>query len=189
MLGFLCIGVQKAGTTTLHALLRDHTDLAVSPEKELHFFDQENRDWRSGDYTDYHVHFSGRDGVWGEITPIYIYMPGCLDRIHAYNPDIKLIAMFRDPIDRAFSHWRMEVDRGYEAMPFSDAIRDQGRGRLGRANWHRIFSYVERGFYGQNWRPRCRSSRARMFYAWIMIWRSRIRRGWCMTWPLSSAVW
>jgi hypothetical protein len=148
-LGFLCIGVQKAGTTTLHSLLRDHTDLAVSSEKELHFFDEENRDWQSGDYTDYHLHFSDRHGVWGEITPIYIYMPGCLDRVHAYNPDIKLIAMFRDPIDRAFSHWRMEVERGWDAMPFSDAIRDCGRGRLGKAGWHRIFSYVERGFYGQ----------------------------------------
>jgi hypothetical protein len=87
----------------------------------------------------------------GEATPIYIYWPGALERIAAYNPDVKLILMLREPAARAWSHWRMEAARGVETRAFSWCIRE-GRRRLFEAEpWghHREFSYVERGFYGE----------------------------------------
>src|SRR5205814_6196919 len=73
-----------------------------------------------------------------------------LERLAAYNPAARLILMLRDPVERAWSHWRMEHGRGVETHPFGWCVR-QGRQRLFNAQpWgvHREFSYVERGFYG-----------------------------------------
>lgn len=149
---FMVIGVQKAGTTALFDYLGDHPDLALSAEKELHFFDDETQDWAQPSYDRYHARFPRADGrIRGEATPIYIYWPGALERIAAYNPDAKLILMLRDPVARAWSHWRMEARRGVEMHDFAWCIR-QGRRRLFEADpWghHREFSYVERGFYGE----------------------------------------
>jgi hypothetical protein len=87
-----------------------------------------------------------------DITPIYIFWPPSIDRIRRYNPDAKLIFLFRDPIERAWSQWNMEVGRKWDDVPFHVAIR-QGRWRLKGINpldpaW-RVFSYVERGFYAR----------------------------------------
>jgi hypothetical protein len=74
-----------------------------------------------------------------------------LERIRAYNPDIRLILALRDPVERAWSHWRMEYARGAETNPFAWCIR-QGRQRLFESRpWghHREYSYVERGYYGE----------------------------------------
>ena len=149
---FLIAGVQKGGTTALFDYLGDYGDIALSDAKELHFFDDESRDWAAPDYAAYEARFPDPAGrPCGEATPIYSYWPGALARIAAYNPAIKLILMLRDPVARAWSHWRMETARGAEAQPFDWCIR-QGRQRLFDTEpWghHRAFSYVERGFYGE----------------------------------------
>ena len=158
---FVIAGAQKGGTTALFDYLSEAPDLSMSREKEVHFFDDDTRDWGRPDYGPYHAHFADADGrPRGEATPIYLYWPGSLERICAYNPAMKLIVLLRDPVARAWSHWRMEYARGAETHPFAWCIR-QGRQRLfeaeppgttpwGAAPWgfHREFSYVERGFYG-----------------------------------------
>ena len=149
---FLIAGVQKGGTTALFDYLGDYGDIALSGAKELHFFDDESRDWAAPDYAAYEARFPDPAGrPCGEATPIYSYWPGALARIAAYNPAIKLILMLRDPVARAWSHWRMETARGAETRSFGWCIR-QGRQRLFDTDpWghHRAFSYVERGFYGE----------------------------------------
>ena len=148
---FIVIGVQKAGTTALYDHLADDPAIGLSDVKEAHFFDDETQDWSAPDYCAYHAHFPA-DGpaILGEATPIYIYWPNALARIAAYNPAMRLILMLRDPVERAWSHWRMETARGAEQHPFAWCVR-RGRQRLFQAEpWghHREFSYVERGFYG-----------------------------------------
>lgn len=150
---FLVCGAQKAGTTALHSYLSEVPGVGLADEKEVHFFDDEGHDWSSPDYEGYHRRFRWDDGasVRGEATPIYLYWPNCLERIAAYNPDMRLIVLLRDPVMRAWSHWRMERARGAETEPFSWCIR-AGRHRLfDQAPWgfHREFSYVERGFYSE----------------------------------------
>lgn len=149
---FIIIGVQKGGTTALFDHLADDPAIALSKIKEVHFFDDEAQDWSAPDYGAYHAQFdSAAKGPRGEATPIYIYWPNSLERIAAYNPAMRLILMLRDPVERAWSHWRMEYARGVETHPFAWCIR-QGRRRLFDAEpWghHREFSYVERGFYGE----------------------------------------
>lgn len=149
---FVVIGVQKAGTTALFDHLSDDPRLNLSTVKEAHFFDDEAIDWAAPDYAAYHRHFDRtRPGPMGEATPIYIFWPNSLERLAAYNPAAKLILMLRDPVKRAFSHWQMEYARGVEPLPFAKAIRE-GRGRLdglpGNHPDRRVFTYVERGFYG-----------------------------------------
>jgi hypothetical protein len=149
---FLIAGVQKGGTTALFDYLADEPGLSLSAVKETHFFDDEALDWAAPDYGVYHAHFAPFDGrPRGEATPIYTYWPGSLERIAAYNPAMKLIVALRDPVERAWSHWRMECARGAEARPFAWCIRE-GRQRLFDADpwgFHREFSYVERGYYGE----------------------------------------
>jgi len=149
---FVIAGVQKGGTTALFDYLGDYPDVALSDVKEVHFFDDETQDWAAPDYGAYHAHFPSADGrPCGEATPIYSYWPNSLERIAAYNPAMKLILVLRDPVERAWSHWRMEYARGAEKAAFGWCIRE-GRQRLFDAEpWghHREFSYVERGFYGE----------------------------------------
>lgn len=152
--GFLVAGVQKGGTTALFDHLVEHPALSLPACKEAHFFDDEvGVDWSAPDYAPYHALFEGAapGTLWGEATPIYIYWPNALERIRAYNPAMKLIVVLRDPVERAWSHWRMERARGTESLSFADCIR-AGRARVADAadgsGAHRVHSYVERGFYG-----------------------------------------
>lgn len=152
LVNFIIAGVQKAGTTALFDYLAENPAYGLSKVKEVHFFDDESLDWVEPNYESYHAQFDWtRPAIRGEATPIYLYWPRSLERIAAYNPDMRLIVVLRDPVDRAWSHWRMETARGVETRPFSWCIR-QGRRRLFESEpWgvHREFSYVERGFYGQ----------------------------------------
>jgi hypothetical protein len=164
---FLGIGAQKAGTTWLHAMLRQHDELWLPPVKELHYFDRryplielpmrpDTKSRRSrlekfirtrlrrvnpakvrdlfqvarlgeigcelryllgrGDDHWYSSLFKrGRGRVVGEITPAY----ACLSSeaiLHVYRlmPEAKLILLLRDPIDRAWSHARMDLRRNAE---------------------------------------------------------------------------
>ncbi len=151
MLDFFICGVQKGGTTALDSFLREHPDLEMAKVKEIHFFDDESLDWDAPDYAKLHAAFDASAQVRrrGEATPIYSYWPNALERLRAYNPAAKLILMLRHPVMRALSHWRMETTRGWETLPFSEAIRPAARERvrLALGGVHRVFSYVERGFY------------------------------------------
>jgi hypothetical protein len=161
-IAFIIAGVQKGGTTALFDYLGEEPGLSLSREKEVHFFDDEAQDWAVPDHGAYHAHFAAPDGrPRGEATPIYLYWPNSLERIRAYNPAMKLMIMLRDPVERAWSHWKMEYARGVETKAFAWCIRE-GRQRLFDAEpsnakppnakpwgFDRELSYVERGFYGE----------------------------------------
>lgn len=152
---FLVAGVQKGGTTALFDYLNEHPGLRLPAIKEAHFFDDESVDWSKPDYGAYHALFPAAGGegerLLGEATPIYIYWPRSLERIVDYNPAMRMILIFRDPIERAWSHWKMEYARGAETRPFAWCVRE-GRDRVAEdvdtPGHHRVHSYVERGFYG-----------------------------------------
>ncbi|MFD2497992.1 sulfotransferase [Rhizorhabdus histidinilytica] len=133
--------------------MRELPDIQMPVVKEAHFFDEEQGvDWSDPDYSAYHALFTADDRLRGEATPIYLYWPNALERIVRYNPAAKIILLFRDPIQRAWSHWKMEYAKRKETEPFAWCIRE-GRERVATGDptapgHHRVFSYVERGFYG-----------------------------------------
>lgn len=146
-LDFFIVGVQKGATTALASKLGRHPKICCSSPKELHLFDNDSLDWSGRCASDVAPYFNGCDPdlLWGEATPIYMYWPKSIERLAAYNSHAKIIVILRHPAYRALSHWKMEVARRAESLTFAEAVSDVGRARV--APVHRVFSYVERGFY------------------------------------------
>lgn len=148
---FIICGTQKGGTTALDAYLREHPEICMANEKEVHYFDTD-RHFANGkpDYSQYHISFSPNElhKIIGEATPSYMYLYDVPRRIWEYNPNMKLIVVLRNPIERAYSHWNMERSRNCEDLSFWNAIiNERKRCRTVLPLQHRTYSYVDRGFY------------------------------------------
>lgn len=146
---FVVAGAQKAGTTALDKILRQHPALCFPRAKEMHFFDSHDFDDQAPKYRRYEGYFRPRSGqICGEMTPAYMYKDGVMNRIHRYNPEMKIITILRNPIIRAHSQWSMEYGRGHETLDFADAIRTE-EARLAQepSGQSPILSYVDRGYY------------------------------------------
>jgi len=157
-ISFMIIGAQKCGTTALTYFLSQHPQLCLSRPKEVHLFDGEayDPDWDSDTINQLYsasLKPCTADQLCGEATPIYLYMPQIAQRIYRYNPDVKLLVMLRDPIERALSHYRMEHKLGNDNWPLLKAFL---------LEWYRLpedkmnvnddlrqYSYLDRGLYCQ----------------------------------------
>ncbi len=135
MLNFLGIGAQKAGTTWLYANLAKHPEISFPAGKELHFWDmnkQNGIDWYKNLFPD----VSGK--INGEITPAYAILDvsGILE-VKAHFPDIKLIYITRNPIERAWSGALMALKRAEMKLNdasdqwFIDHFRSEGSRKRG----------------------------------------------------------
>jgi hypothetical protein len=160
---FVIVGAQRAGTTSLYKYLASHPDVGrVRLGKGVHYFDtnfDKPLSW-------YRAHFPldvsrlpgwSRPTLVGEGAPYYMFHPECPRRIDATLPGVKIIAILRDPIERAHSQWVHETARGFETLAFDEAL-DAEAGRLagaeallldpaGRHYSHQHHSYVARGQY------------------------------------------
>lgn len=109
MLSFLGIGAQKAGTTWLYEMLRQHPGLGFPAGKEVHFWDGKRQlglEW-------YRAQFSAEDALRsGEITPAYAILPlEVIREIHRFEPALRLFYLIRNPIERAWSSALMALGR------------------------------------------------------------------------------
>jgi hypothetical protein len=136
---FVIIGAQKGGTSFLYYLLTRHPLVEPAARKELHFFDQpEYFDNGAEWYRRCFPRVGSKDGqrsITGEATPYYLFDPPVAERMAKIVPKAQLIALLRNPIDRAYSHYQMQVKRGTEPRSFEEAIEQQDS------------SYVSRGIY------------------------------------------
>src|ERR671919_2133494 len=99
---FLVIGAMKSGTTALINSLGKHPDVFALPS-EIHFFDRfhdRGLDW----YRERFAKARGQGAV-GESTPEYMYLPHARERIVRDLPGVQLIAILRNPVERAYSHY------------------------------------------------------------------------------------
>jgi Sulfotransferase family len=160
---FLVIGAPKAGTTALHAALAQHPALYMSPIKEpKHFLTdgppptrggpgdaQTYREhvWRRADYEA--LFDAAPAGVLrGESTPLYMYDPDAMRRIHEAIPDAKLIAIVRDPVERSHSNWTHLWSAGLEPIgDFVQACAEEQR-RID-AGWASFWHYTGLSRYGE----------------------------------------
>jgi hypothetical protein len=115
---FIGIGAQRAGTTWLHHCLREHPEIFMPEKKEQRFF---NYNWEKG-LEHYSESFSDAQGyeIRGEITPDYYRQPEALRRISNTLPEVKLILLLRNPIERAYSQYELYSGTEYERMSFRD---------------------------------------------------------------------
>ncbi len=120
---FIIIGAMKAATTSLHYYLNLHPQISMSKEKELNFF-VKKQNWGKGiDW--YKSNFNSEKPCRGEASPNYTNFPffkGVPERIHSVVPDIKLIYLVRDPIERILSHYVHKIADCWEKRPLEEAL-------------------------------------------------------------------
>jgi hypothetical protein len=174
---YLIIGAQRAGTTSLHRYLIQHPGVRTTLRtKGVHFFDTgygRGMSW-------YASRFPTRLTAWwvarrhgvelrtGEASPYYLFHPHVPGRVAEHLPQVKLIALLRDPVGRAYSHYQHEVARGFETLSFEEAIEAEPARLAGETQRmlaeplynsfaHQHHSYLARGRYHEQlerWRAR-----------------------------------
>ncbi len=151
--GLIIIGAQKAGTTSLFATLAQHPGLDPSHTKEVHFAD---RNWDRG--PEWYARCFPRAVLTFEATPNYLFFPHSAARIAKVVPEARLIAVLRDPVERACSHYHYERRRGGEWLDLEAAFlsepartdRDWARALAQPEYWSFALqhqSYLRRGLY------------------------------------------
>ncbi|WP_404362237.1 sulfotransferase family protein [Marinobacter sp.] len=147
---FIVIGAARSGTTSLFQYLDPHPEVFMSQVKELNFFSNEKY-WNKG-FKWYESQFAGADQrtqAIGEASTSYTKAPFTQDvvkRIHDYKPDMKLIYVVRDPIDRYISHYMKRVQTGIETRTFDQTLENlENEACAWQGRYHyQIQNYLER---------------------------------------------
>jgi hypothetical protein len=122
-LDFIIIGAQKSATTSLFKYLKPHSKIFMSSDKEAPFFSRD--DFYAAGWDNFVAeYFDGAvaDQFWGTASPQYMGNPSTPERIHASMPDVRLIALLRNPVQRTYSHYTMSVRRGHDNRSFDDVV-------------------------------------------------------------------
>lgn len=164
---YLIVGGQRCGTTTLQEHLAEHPWIVSARfMKGVHYFDtnyEKGPEWYRA-----HFHTGAKraltrmvrnvDLIAGEASPYYMFHPAGANRIATIVPQAKIIAILRDPVERAYSHYLHEVRRGFESLSLEEAL-DREDERLAdeadrlmqddnsRSFEHQHHSYLARGLY------------------------------------------
>lgn len=160
---FIVIGVGRGGTTSLYHYLGQHPCIRKAAYDELGFFDTNfdlGINWYRSlfptIFTKKHIIRKWKHFMTYDITPSYVRRPWVAERISKILPDVKLIVILRNPVDRTYSHYNMGVKEGSEKSSFEDVIKDDmvklESNVLHGNEYFRISvenSYLARGFYAE----------------------------------------
>jgi len=153
-LGAIGIGAQKCASSWVHAVAGTHPEIGVSDPKEVDFFSYYFD--RGYDWYDDHFRDGPRTRIRFECSPSYFHDPRSPARARAYNPDLKVLAILRDPVKRAFSNHMHEIVKGHIApMTFEEGLANNP-------------AYVEQGLYGTHigaWLDAFDSGRVKVMFA------------------------
>jgi hypothetical protein len=156
---FLIIGAQKCGTTSLSIYLIQHPQVCAKITKRTSFFDiyfQKGLNWY---YNQFPLIKLNKLKITGEASPYYLFHPHAPKRIAKILPNVKLIVILRNPVDRAYSHYYHQVKMKTESLSFRQAIEEENKKRLEpelikmlqNENYHSLpyqyYSYLARGRY------------------------------------------
>lgn len=158
---FLIIGAAKSGTTALYHYLNQHPDIFLSEIKETNFFALEGKNVnfkgpgdKNGvhkrsitDIDNYKLQYKEvqKERAIGEVCPLYLYSQDASVNIKKHIPNVKIIAILREPVARAYSAWVHLKRDGREYLEFEEALEDEPR-RI-KENWAEIWHYFEEGNY------------------------------------------
>ena len=163
---FLIIGAARSGTTSLYEYLIQHPSIMPAVGKEVYFFDKKYDKGINWYRSFFPTKLSksrlenqlSTKCITGEATPRYLYHPHTPKRVKEYIPNVKLIALLRNPIERAYSHYQMSFRKGNENLSFEEAIeKEEERIRIDAQkmfddeNFYSVdfylHSYLTRGIY------------------------------------------
>ncbi|NJK74003.1 MAG: ATP-binding cassette domain-containing protein [Microcoleus sp. SU_5_6] len=155
---FLILGAQKSGAESLYGYLENHLQIIKEGSRQIHFFNlnfDRGVEWYSKELT---RSVAGDKVLLWEMTPYYIYHPLVAERVYKCFPDVKLIVLLRNPVQRAWMHYNLEVAVGCEKLDFEKAIAsepDRLKGEVEKIRSdesyysfnHQHYSYLSRGIY------------------------------------------
>jgi hypothetical protein len=157
---FIIIGEMKCGSTALYEYLMSHSGIARPIQKEIHYYSHyfcRGLRWYKSHFPTTHEIAAG--AVSGEASPSYLFHPKAPERLAETAPDTRVIALLRNPVERAYSHYAYERNRGTEPLDsFEDALAAEAR-RMERPSLaershnrssRRIYSYLGRGNYAKH---------------------------------------
>lgn len=165
---FLIVGAAKCGTTSLYNYLIKHPNVIEAHNKELYFFDRYYPYGLNYYRANFPIIFHKKNSeklVIGEAAPTYLHHPLTPSRIKKHIPKAKIIILLRNPIERAYSHYQMEVKLGYENLTFEKAIEEEQKRIEGEEEKmqknsfyysykRQVYSYITSGIYVnqlENW--------------------------------------
>ena len=155
---FVIVGAPKCGTTSLYRYLQQHPGVFMPQNKEPRFFcDYPVASFQFGT-KQFHPSIvtapneylglfcdAPPGAILGEASTDYLSCPGVAERLHAWNPDAKIIVMLRDPIDRAYSEYQHSIAASFQTLSFAESLREEKR-RFAEG-YDPIFAHVRRGLY------------------------------------------
>jgi hypothetical protein len=165
---FIVVGAQRAGTTSLFRALMSHPLVhSANYHKGVNYFDVNyHRDvaWYQGHFpTTAHLRRrteAAGDPITFEASGYYMFHPCAPERMARHLPEVRVLAMLRDPVERAYSAWKHELARGFETEPFERALDLEDERLAGEAERmradpgyqsfsHRHHAYLRRGQYAE----------------------------------------
>ena len=170
--GFILVGAQRAGTTSLFRALQSHPLVhSANYHKGVNYFDvnyHRGFDWYQGHFplaTSLRGRTQGLRGepITFEASGYYMFHPCAPERMAQHLPDVRILAMLRDPVERAWSAYKHEHARGFESESFDRALALEDERLAGQAERmaqdplyqsvsHRHHAYVRRGQYAEQLR-------------------------------------
>ena len=147
---FLCVGAQKAGTTTLYEILKKHPDIFLPQQvKETKFFVYPEKYAKGVKFYEEEFFSEWNDErAIGEVDPAIMFEEKSAQRIHETLGDkVKLIFIFRNPVARAYSHYLMSQRKGFEDLTFEKAVEAEQERLTSNPSQKYNFSYFTRGYY------------------------------------------
>lgn len=159
---FLIIGAAKSGTTALYHYMRQHPQIYMSEIKEPHFFAFKNQNLsfvgpgvtinessitQIDDYTALFQDIEPHEAAIGEASALYLYVPNTAQVIKDHIPNVKLIVILRNPIERAYASYMQLMRDGREPLGDFGKALEAEQGRI-QGNWGFLWRYTDLGFYG-----------------------------------------
>ena len=157
---FVVVGAPKCGTTSLHHYLAQHPDVFLPTRKELHYFSAPELtanargpadDFVLGrlvtDEADYRAQYEGATGfsAVGDVSPSYLYWAGSAERVRALLGPVHVVALVRDPAEKAFSQWTHQRRAQRETLSLADALDAEPERTV--AGWSDFWRYLDSSRY------------------------------------------
>ncbi len=147
---FMIIGAQKAGSSSLHYYLSQHPEIFMPELKDIQYFERDEYYKQLEDILNIiYKNLNDEKFIGGsDVNLLYFYYVA--ERIYKYNPKIKLIAILRNPVDRAYSAYWAAVRDGFETCKtFEEALEKEKERRHGTLRERGILTYLEHGHYDE----------------------------------------
>ena len=148
---FFMVGAPKTGTSSFFKYLSGHPEIFLPAVKELHYFSYPEVSDTYYDIpfvtseSEYLDLFDNRrnEKAAGDLSPSYLFRTEAAERIRRFQPEARIIISLRNPVERAISHYLMDVRLGYQKRPLAEFMQ--------RTEENRLFyeQYIEVGMYSR----------------------------------------